>query len=184
MHNAVDAAPLRQHTHKRTRGKRGSALRGRQQCNSSPLARSRYQNVKAARRKARLDRHRTGVPVVRRKMPDIATLLRLIEDGELAKVSWCRGLPFLRQEGRTCDKDPPAYADPLHLQVGVGVKAFANPDRHVDTLVNEIDPPIGYDTLKPQQWMGGKEARHGSSDRALESERAAQSNKPARFSLH
>jgi hypothetical protein len=75
-------------------------------------------------------------------------------------------------------------ADPLHLQVGVSIKTFANPDRHVDTLVNEIDPPIGYDTLKPQQWMGGKEARHGSSNRALESERAAQSNKPARFSLH
>ncbi len=50
--------------------------------------------------------------------------------------------------------------------------------------MNEIDPPIGYDTLKPQQWMGGKEARHGSSNRALKSERTAQSNKPARLCLH
>jgi hypothetical protein len=99
---------LRQHTRERARAERGSALRGRQQCNSSALARSRYQNVKAARRKARLDRHRTGVPVVRRKMPDVATLLRLIEDGELAKVSWCRRLPLLGQEGRTCYKNPPA----------------------------------------------------------------------------
>jgi hypothetical protein len=107
-----------------------------------------------------------------------------MEDGELAKVSWCRGLPLLGQEGRTCYRIRLLKADPLHLQVGVSIKTFANPDRHVDTLVNEIDPPSGYDTLKPQQWMGGKEARHGSSNRALESERAAQSNKPARFSLH
>jgi len=70
------------------------------------------------------------------------------------------------------------------LQVGVGVKAFANPDRHVDSFMNEIDPPIGYDTLEPQQRMGGKEVRNGSSNCALESERAAQSNKPARLSLH
>jgi hypothetical protein len=117
-------------------------------------------------------------------MPDVATLLLHMEDGKLAKVGWRRGFPFLGQEGRTCDNNPPACAYPLHLQVGVSVETFANPDRHIDTLVNEIDPPIGYDTLKPQQWMGGKEARHGSRDRALQSERAAQSNKPARFSLH
>jgi len=151
---------------------------------SSPLACGRYQNIEATRRKARLDRHGTGVLVVRRKMPDVATLLLLMEDGKLAKLRWCRRFAFLRQEGRTCDKDPPAYADPLHLQVSIGVKAFANPDRHVDSFMNEIDPPIGYDALEPQQRMGGKEARHGSNNRALESERAAQSNKPARLSLH
>jgi hypothetical protein len=117
-------------------------------------------------------------------MPDVASLLLLMEDGKLAKVSWCCGFPFLCQEGRTCDKKPPARADALYLQVGVGVKTFANPDRHVDTLVNEINPPIGYDTLKSQQRVGGKEARHGSGNRALESKWAAQSNKPARFSLH
>ncbi len=88
MHNAVDAAPLRQHTHKRTRSKRFSALRGRQQRNSSPLACGRYQNVEATRRKARLDRHGTGLPVVRREMPDVATLLFLMEDGKLAKLRW------------------------------------------------------------------------------------------------
>src|SRR5258705_10006178 len=32
------------------------------------------------------DRHGTGVPVVRRKMPDVATLLLLMEDGKLAKL--------------------------------------------------------------------------------------------------
>jgi hypothetical protein len=61
------------------------------------------------------DRHGTGVPVVRRKMPDVATLLLLMEDGKLAKLRWCRRFTFLRQEGRTCDNDPPAYADPLRV---------------------------------------------------------------------
>jgi len=70
------------------------------------------------------------------------------------------------------------------LQVGVGVEAFANPDRHVDTFMNEINPPIGYDTLKSQQRMGGKETRHGSGNRTLESKWTTQSNKPARLSLH
>jgi hypothetical protein len=28
----------------------------------------------------------------------------------------------LRHESRTCDKDPPAQADPLHLKVSVGIK--------------------------------------------------------------
>jgi hypothetical protein len=41
-------------------------------------------------------------------------------------------------------------ADPLHLQVGVGVETFPNPDRHIDTFVDQIDPPIGDDTLQPQ----------------------------------
>ena len=80
------------------------------------------------------DRHGTGVPVVRRKMPDVATLLLLMEDGKLAKLRWCRRFTFLRQQGRTCDKDPPAYADPLHLQVSVGVKAFAKPSARRSTL--------------------------------------------------
>ena len=184
MHDAVGAAPLRQYSHKRTRGQRIPALRSRQQDNSSPLACCRYQKIETVRRKARLNHHGTGVPVLRRQKPGVAALLLLMEDGKLAKVSRCRGLPFFRQKGRTCDENPPAYADPFHLQVGVSVKAFANPDRHIDTLVNEIDPPVGHDTLEPQQRMGGKKARHRSRDRALEAERAAQSNKTARFSLH
>jgi hypothetical protein len=108
MHDAIDAAPLRQYTHKRTRGKRVSTLRGRQQYNSSSLACCRDQKVEAARRKARLNHHGTGVPVLRRQKPGVAALLLLMEDGELAKVSWCRGLPLLGQEGRTCYKNPPA----------------------------------------------------------------------------
>jgi len=184
MQDAVDTTPLREHAHQCTDGKSLTAVRGGQQRNSSPLACGRYQNIEATRRKARLDRYGTGVPVVRRKMPDVATLLLLMEDGKLGKLRWCRRFAFLRQEGWTCDKDPPTYADPLHLQVSVGVKAFANPDRHVDSFLNEIDPPIGYDALEPQQRMGCKEARHGSNNRALEAERAAQSNKPARLSLH
>jgi hypothetical protein len=49
---------------------------------------------------------------------------------------------------------------------------------------DEIDPPIGYDALERQQRMGGKEPRHGRSNCALESERAALSNKSARLCLH
>jgi hypothetical protein len=48
---------------------------------------------------------------------------------------------------------------------------------------DEIDPPIGYDALERQQRMGGKEPRHGRSNCALESERAALSNKSARLRL-
>ena len=108
----------------------------------------------------------------------------LVEDGEVGKLRRRHRFTRLRQERRTCDKDASADADPLHLQVGVGVEAFANPDRHIDPFMNEIDPPIGDDTLEPQQRMGGKETRQGGSNRALKSERTAQSNEPARLSLH
>src|SRR6476659_9032072 len=106
MQDAVDAAPLRQHSNERSGGERLSAVRGRQQGNSGPLACGRYQDIETTCREARLDRHGTGVPVVRRKMPDVTTLLLLVEDGNHAKVSWCPGFPSLRQEGRTCDKNP------------------------------------------------------------------------------
>jgi hypothetical protein len=117
-------------------------------------------------------------------MPHAAALLFLVEDGEIAKFLRRLRFTLLRQECGTCDKDASADPDSLHLQVGVGVEAFANPDRHVDPFVNEIDPPIGDDTLELQQRMSGKEARERGSDRALKSERTAQSNEPARLSLH
>jgi hypothetical protein len=92
----------------RTSAPEASASRHWQQYNSSSLACCRDQSVEAARRKARLNHHGIGVPVLRRQKPGVAALLLLMEDGELAKVSWCRGLPLLGQEGRTCYKNPPA----------------------------------------------------------------------------
>jgi hypothetical protein len=159
MQDAVDTTPLRKHAHQRTGGKSLTAVRGGQQRYSSPLACRRYQNIEATRRKARLDRHGTGVAVFRCKMPGVATLLLLMEDRKFAKLRWCRRFTLLRQEDRTCDKDPPAYADPLHLQVSVGVKAFPNADRNIDPFVNQVDPAIGYDTLNAQLGVGGKETR-------------------------
>jgi hypothetical protein len=50
--------------------------------------------------------------------------------------------------------------------------------------MNEIDPTIGYDTLEPQQRVGGQEARQRGCNRALKSERTTHSNKPARLRLH
>src|SRR6516165_6694065 len=122
MQNAVDTAPFGQHLHERARCKRISTVRSRQQRNSSSLTRGGYQNLEAACRNAGLDRYCTGTAVVRRKMPDLATLLLLMKDGELAKVRWCRGFTFLRQQGRTCDEDPSAWTDSFHLKVGVGVE--------------------------------------------------------------
>ena len=184
MHNAVDAAPLRQHPHERPRAKRGSALRGRQQCNSSPLACCRYQNVEAACRKARLNSHGTGVPVLRRQKPGIAALLRLIEDGKRGQFRRRHGLTLVLQEPRTCDQDTAAYADPFHLQVGVGVETLPNPDRYIDPFVDQVDPPIGDDTLEPQERMGGEKARHGGRNRTRKPERTTQSNEPTRLGLH
>jgi hypothetical protein len=75
-------------------------------------------------------------------------------------------------------------ADPLHLQVGVGVEAFPNADRDIDALVNQVDPAIGGDALNAQLRMSGEEIRQRTGNRALKSERAAQSNQPARLGLH
>jgi hypothetical protein len=50
--------------------------------------------------------------------------------------------------------------------------------------VDQVDAPIGDDTLETQERMGGEKLRDGGRDRILESERTAQSIKPARFSLH
>ena len=160
MHNAVDAAPLRQHTHKRTRSKRFSALRGRQQRNSSPLACGRYQNVEAACRNARLNRHGSSIPVLRRQKPGVAALLLLMEDGKRGQFRRRHRFTLIREQPWTSDQDTPADADPFHLQVGAGVETLPNPDRDIDPFVDQIDSPIGDDTLKPQQWMGGEETRH------------------------
>ena len=151
--------------------KRIPAVRHRQQCNSGPLACGRYQDFEAARRNAGLYGHRGFPPVFRRKMPDPATLLLLMKDGELAKVRGCSGFTVLCHESRTRNEDPPAQADPLHLKVGVGVQSFADADRHVDSLMNEVDPSIGYDALQAQLRMNGKKRRKRGSDGILQPER-------------
>jgi hypothetical protein len=184
MHDAVDAAPFRQYLHKRTRRKLIPAVRHRQQRNSGSLACGRYQDFEAARRYAGLHSHRGCPPVFRRKMPDPATLLLLMKDRKLAKVRRCSGFTVPCHESRTCNEDPPAYADPLHLKVGVGVEPFANADRYVDPLMDEIDPSIGYDALEAQHRMAGKEGRQRSRDGVLEAERTTQPNKPTRLGLH
>ena len=50
--------------------------------------------------------------------------------------------------------------------------------------MDQVDAPIGDDTLETQERMGGEKLRDGGRDRILESERTSQSIKPARFSLH
>jgi hypothetical protein len=184
MHDAVGAAPLRQHPHKSPRGKRVATLRGRQQNNSSSLACSRYQNVEAVRRKAGLDRHGAGFPALRRQKPGAATLLLLMEDGKRGQFRRRRRFTLVHQELRTCDQDTSANPDPFHLQVGVGVETLPDPNCHIDPFVDQVDSPIADDTLKPQERMGSQEARHAGRNRTLKSKRTTQSNQSTRFGLH
>ena len=108
--------------------------------------------------------------------------------------SWCRTGKLARSDGyrntrlrkqaRARDQDASTDTNLLHLQVGIGVEALANADRNIDPVVNEVDPAIGCDTLNAQLRVSGKESRQGTGDCVLKSERAAQSNKPARLGLH
>ena len=184
MDDAVGAAPFGQHPDERTGGERVLAIGGWQQRNTGALACCRNQNVKATARKARLDRYAAGFTVFGRQMPSAAALLFLMQDGEVGKVRWRHRNTRLRQQVRARDKDAPAYADLLDLQVGVGVEALPNADRNIDPFVNKVDPAIGCDKLNTQFRVGGKEARQGTGNGALKSERTAQSNKPARLGLH
>jgi hypothetical protein len=70
------------------------------------------------------------------------------------------------------------------LQVAIGVEALAHANGHVDSLVNEIDAPIGHETMHLQPRMGGQKRWQARGYRGLESERAADPNKTARFPLH
>jgi hypothetical protein len=108
----------------------------------------------------------------------------MVEDGKVAEVRGRSGLAAIVQECRTCDEDPPAHADPLHLKVGIGVQSFANPYRHVDALMDEIDPSIGYDAFDAKHRMIGEKRGQRSGDAFLEPERAAQPDEPARLRLH
>jgi hypothetical protein len=114
-------------------------------------------------------------------MPGPATLLLLVEDGKVAEVRRRSGRAV---KCRTCDEDPPAHADPLHLKVGIGVQSFANPDRHVDALTHEIDPSIGYDAFDAKHRTICEKRGQGRGDAFLESERAARPDEPARLRLH
>lgn len=148
MHDAIDAAPLRQHRHERTGGERVTALRGRQQYNSGTLACCRDQNVETARGETWLNRHGTGIAVLRRQKPGVRALLLLVKDRKCGQFRWRRWFALVRQQPRTCDQDTPADADTLHLQVGVGVETLPNPDSDIDPVVDQIDPSIGDDTLE------------------------------------
>jgi hypothetical protein len=70
------------------------------------------------------------------------------------------------------------------LKVGIGVQSFANPYRHVDALMDEIDPSIGYDAFDAKHRMIGEKRGQRSGDAFLEPERAAQPDEPARLRLH
>jgi len=184
MHDAIDAAPFGQYLHKRTCGERTPPVSGRQQRDSDTLACRCYQYFEAARRHAGLHCHGGGLTARGREMPGPATLLLMVEDGKVAEVRGRSGLAAIVQECRTCDEDPPAHADPLHLKVGIGVQSFANPYRHVDALMDEIDPSIGYDAFDAKHRMIGEKRGQRSGDAFLEPERAAQPDEPARLRLH
>ncbi|HZC96320.1 MAG TPA: hypothetical protein VE267_09385 [Bradyrhizobium sp.] len=183
MQDAVGAAPSRQHPDKRTGSECVLAIPGRQQRNPGALACRRHQNVEATTGKARLYLYAADITIFSRQMPGAAALFFLVQHRKIGKVRW-RHRNTRRQQVRACDQDAPAYADPLYLQLSVGVETFPNADRNIDPLVNQVDPTIGCDALDPQLRVGGKEARQGTSNRALKSERAAQPNKPARLGLH
>jgi hypothetical protein len=184
MNDAVDAAPFGQYLHKRSGREHIPAVRHRQQRDSGSLARGRYQDLEAACRYAGLYGHGDCPPVFRCKVPGPATLLLLMKNGKFAKLRGCGGFIVPCHEGRTCNEDPPAHADPLHLKVGVGIESFTDADCYVDSLMNAIDPSIGYDALEAQHRMDGKECRQRSRDGVLEPEGTAQPNEPARLGLH
>ena len=184
MHDAVGAAPFRQHSDERSGCERVLAIPGWQQRNSSALAGGRHQNVEATARKARLYRYAADITVFGRQLPSAAALFFLVQDGEVGKVRWRHRNARLRQQVRARDKDASAYADLLYLQVSISVEAFPNADRNIDPFVNQVDPAIGCDALNAQLRVGGKETRQGTGNCALKSQRAAQSNKPARLGLH
>jgi hypothetical protein len=117
-------------------------------------------------------------------MPNPAALFFLVEDGKVSKVRWRRRNTCRCQQLGARDKEASAYADPLHLQVSVGVEAFPNADRDIDSFMNQVDTAIGCDALDAQLGMSGKEIRQGTGNRALKSERTAQSNEPTRLGLH
>ena len=87
MQDAVGAAPFRQQRHERSGCERLLAMRGRQQRNSCALTRGCFQNVKAAARKARLDRHGADFAALRRQMPSAAALFFLVQDGKIGEVT-------------------------------------------------------------------------------------------------
>ena len=184
MQDAVGAAPFGQHADERARCECVLAILGWQQCNSSALACGRHQNIEAAARKPRLDRYAAGFTAFGCQIPSAPALLVLMKDWELGEVRRRHWNTRRCQQARACDKDASAHADPFHLQVGVGVEALPNADRDIDAFMDQVDPAIGCDALDAELWMGGEETRQRAGNRALKSERAAQSNEPARLGLH
>src|SRR4029077_3548699 len=107
-----------------------------------------------------------------------------MKNGQLAKVVRCRGFPLLCQKLRTGDDNASPHSDSLHLHFGIGVESLANPDRDVDSLIDQVNTSIGDDKMELQQRMRGKEARHGGCESCLEPERTTQSNEPTRLCLY
>jgi hypothetical protein len=68
--------------------------------------------------------------------PSAAALLFLVQDRKVDHVLWRRQNTRCREQVRARDKEAPADADPLHLQVGVGVEALPNTDRDIDPFVD------------------------------------------------
>ena len=136
MQDAVGAAPFWQHSDECAGCERLPTISGWQQRNPRALACGRDQNVKATAREARFDRYAAGFTAFGGQMPNAAALFFLMQDGEVGKVGRRRRNARFCQQVRARDKDASRHADPLHLQVGVGVEAFANADRDIDPFVN------------------------------------------------
>ena len=117
------------------------------------------QNVEAPCREYGFDRDGIGVPAFGRKVPDAGTLQIRMERGEAGEFVRRRRLAHAGEERRAGDEDTFAYADPLHLQLRIGVEPFANPNWDVDPFMDKIDAPVGHDALESQSRMGREKPR-------------------------
>jgi hypothetical protein len=107
-----------------------------------------------------------------------------MERGEADELVRRRRLTHAGEKHRAGDKDAFAYADPLQLQLCIGVEPLANANGDVDPFMNEIDAPVRHNALQPQSRMGRETPWQAGGDRGLESERTAHANEPPRFRLH
>ena len=184
MQDPLDCGPIRQHSDKSARGERFLAVHRRRQGDAGALARSGDQNIEAPRRKYGFDRDGVGVSAFRRKAPDTGTLRIRVERGEAEELVRRRRLTHAREQHRAGDEDPIAEADPLHLQLRIGVEPLADANGDVDPFMNEIDAPVCHDALQPESRMGREKPGQAGGDRGLESERTAHANEPPGLRLH
>ena len=107
-----------------------------------------------------------------------------MERWEADELVWSRRLTDAGEKHRGGDEDASAYADPLHLQLRIGVEPLANANGDVDPFMNEIDAPVRHNALQPESRMGGEKPWQAGGDRGLEPERTAHANEPPGFRLH